>query len=287
MFIILGATGHVGSHLAETLLADGERVTVVTRSDDKARDWEAKGATTAVVDVTDRDSLGAVFRTGKRAFLLNPPAAPSTDTDVVENSTVRAIATALEGSGLEKLVLESTYGAQPGERCGDLNVLYNFEQLLQAQPIPVTVQRAAYYMSNWDGMVAPARQGVLPSMFPEDFILPMVAPADLGRTAATLLREPPEKTGIHYVEGPQRWTIRDVAEAFADALHRPVRVEVTPRDKWVEAYRDMGFSDAGARSYVRMTGATLDATPMPETPLRGTISLKRYISDLIEEGADA
>jgi hypothetical protein len=122
--------------------------------------------------VTDRDSLSAVFRTGKRAFLLNPPAAPSTDTDVVENSTVRAIATALEGSGLEKLVLESTYGAQPGERCGDLNVLYNFEQLLQAQPVPVTVQRAAYYMSNWDGMVAPARQGVLPSMFPEDFILP-------------------------------------------------------------------------------------------------------------------
>jgi hypothetical protein len=36
-----------------------------------------------------------------------------------------------------------------------------------------------------------------------------------------------------------------------------------------------------------MTGATLDATLMPETPLRGTINLKRYISDLIEEGADA
>lgn len=288
MFIILGATGHVGRHLAENLLADGERVTVVTRSDEKARDWEAKGAKGAVVDVNDRDGLGAVFRTGKRAFLLNPTAPPNTDTDVVENGTVRAIVAALEGSGLEKLVLESTYGAQPGERCGDLSVLYNFEQLLQAQPVPVTVQRAAYYMSNWDGMVAPARQGVLPSMFPEDFILPMVAPADLGRTAATLLRERPEQTGIHHVEGPQRWTIRDVAEAFADALHRPVRVEVTPRDKWIEAYRDLGFCDSGARSYARMTGATLDATPMPEAPLRGTISLEQYISDLIQEGgADA
>lgn len=30
--------------------------------------------------------------------------------------------------GLEKVVLESTLGAQPGERCGDLNVLYDFEQ---------------------------------------------------------------------------------------------------------------------------------------------------------------
>ena len=31
MFIVLGATGHVGSEVAKTLLEDGEAVTVVTR----------------------------------------------------------------------------------------------------------------------------------------------------------------------------------------------------------------------------------------------------------------
>lgn len=283
MFIILGATGHVGRPLAEALLADGERVTVVTRSEQKAREWRAKGATAAVVDITDRNRLAAVFGTGRRAFLLNPPAPVSSDTDAVEHHTFRAIVAALKGASLEKLVVESTYGAQPGERCGDLNVLYNFEQALEEQPIPVTVQRAAYYMSNWDDMVEPARQGVLPSMFPEDFVLPMVAPADLGRTAADLLREPVETRGIHHVEGPQRWAIRDVAQAFAEALDTSVRVAVTPRERWVEAYRQLGFSDPGARSYARMTGATLDGVALPDSPIRGTITLRQYVCELVQK----
>ena len=35
MYIILGATGHVGSAVAETLLGRGEAVTVVTRDAEK------------------------------------------------------------------------------------------------------------------------------------------------------------------------------------------------------------------------------------------------------------
>ncbi|MGZ2488243.1 hypothetical protein ACVITL_006828 [Rhizobium pisi] len=105
--------------------------------------WRKRGARTAVVDVRDSDNLRAVFRTGRRAFLLNPNANVSTDTDREEHDTVRSIVTALEASGLEKVVAASTYGAQPGERCGDLNILYDFEQALARVPIPATVQRAA------------------------------------------------------------------------------------------------------------------------------------------------
>jgi uncharacterized protein YbjT (DUF2867 family) len=156
------------------------------------------------------------------------------------------IVTALRESGLEKVVAQSTYGAQPGERCGDLNVLYDFEQALKAQTMPVSIQRAANYMSNWDGMLEPARDGILPSLFPEDFVLPMVAPEDLGRMAADGLREPVGTEAVHYSEGPQRWSVRDVADAFANALGRPVRVQVTPREKWVATFRSLGFSDEAA-----------------------------------------
>jgi uncharacterized protein YbjT (DUF2867 family) len=62
----------------------------------------------------------------------------------------------LDGSGLEKIVAQSTYGAQPGEGKGDLNVLYDLEQALAAQPISVSVIRAAYYMSNWDAALKTA-----------------------------------------------------------------------------------------------------------------------------------
>ncbi|WP_352558698.1 NAD(P)H-binding protein [Mesorhizobium sp. M0129] len=158
MHVILGGTGHVGSAAAMALLRQGEDVTVVTRDESKAAWLVEQGAEAAVADVLDVEALREVLRRGKRAFLLNPPADPSTDTDAEERKTVGAIAAALEGSGLEKLVVESTYGAQAGEGVGDLTVLYGLEQKLKAQAIPASINRAAYYMSNWDQALETARR---------------------------------------------------------------------------------------------------------------------------------
>ncbi|MGX9115292.1 hypothetical protein ACWTU6_01150 [Mesorhizobium sp. BHbsci] len=54
---------------------------------------------------------------------------------------------------MRKIVAQSTYGARPGDRCGDLNILYELEQQLRGQPIPASIIRAAYYMSNWDSVL--------------------------------------------------------------------------------------------------------------------------------------
>lgn len=247
MYIVVGGTGHVGSAVAKTLLDEDEAVTVVTRNPEKAGAWRQQGAEVALVDVHDVTSLHEVFRHGKRAFLLNPNADISSDTDREERETVRCLLEAIEGSGLEKVVAESTMGAQPGEECGDLNVLYELEVGLRNQSIPAGVIRAAYYYSNWDTMVGPVtNDGVLSTMLPADLKLPMVAPEDLGRVAARLLQEPIQQIGIHLVEGPNRYSPNDVAAAFAAALGRAVRVNVIPRETWEDAYRSLGFSDAGA-----------------------------------------
>jgi uncharacterized protein YbjT (DUF2867 family) len=277
MFVIVGGTGRVGSATAETLLAEGQPVIIVTRSGSNAGRWRERGAELAVADVRDVDALRAVFRRGRRAFLLNPPADPSSDTDEEERATVRCLLAALDGSGLEQVVAQSTYGARPGERCGDLTVLHGLEEGLRAQPIPALIMRAAYMMSNWDGALDAARAGgVLPSILPRDLLLPMVAPRDLGAVAARLLQEPARETKIHHVEGPERYTPGDVATAFARALDRRVEVEVTPRERWEEAFRGLGFSEEAARSYARMTAVTVDESMLPASPIRGEISLMDY-----------
>lgn len=267
----------------QTLLDRGETVAAVTRDAEKADSFRARGARIAVADVHDVDALRRVFRTGRRAFLLNPPADIAGDTDAEESRTAAAIVAALDGSELEMVVAESTYGAQPGDRCGDLSVLHDFEQALARQPIPTSVIRAAYYMSNWDTALTTARdEGVLHSLFPGDFVLPMVAPADLGRVAADLLTGPGGGSRIHHVEGPARYTGRDVAAAFATALDRPVRIEVTPREGWNDAYAALGFSAAAAASYARMTAVTLEDGPAaPDDPIRGNVTLDHYIAALV------
>lgn len=281
MYIVVGGTGHVGSAVAKSLLKDGEPVTIVTRSANKVDAWRGLGAEVALADVHDIAAMREVFRQGKRAFLLNPPADTSGNTDLEERRTVHCLLEALEGSGLEKVVAQSAIGARPGEECGDLTVLYGLEVGLKNQSVPACIIRAGYYYSNWDAMMEPARKnGVLSTMLPADRKIPMVAPADLGRVAARLLREPADQTGLYPVEGPERCSPNDVAAGLAAVLARSVRVEEIPRAAWESTFRGMGFSDAAARSYARMTAATVDSADFPDNPIRGTISLLTYLESI-------
>jgi uncharacterized protein YbjT (DUF2867 family) len=282
--IILGGTGRIGSATAAALLARSEPVTIVTRGSSRADEWRRRGARVAIADVRDTASLRRVFRRGRALFLLNPPAPPSADTDAEELATIASITAALDGSGLEKIVALSTYGSRRGRRCGDLSTLYELERAVQAQSIPVSILRAAYYMSNWDSALDMARDaGVVQTLFPADLALPMVAPADLGDSAARLLLEPVQRTDLHHVEGPARYTPSDVAAAFAGALGRPVQALSVAREKWRETFRGLGFSEAAAESYVRMTSVTVDQPYCPrDAPERGKVSLEQYVAELVE-----
>jgi uncharacterized protein YbjT (DUF2867 family) len=284
MHIIIGGTGHVGSATARALLRRGEPVTVVTRNAGHAADLRNAGAQVAVADVRDVAALRSILRTGTTALLLNPPAAPFTDTDAVERANAAAIVDAVAGSGLRKAVAVSTFGARPGEPCGDLTVLFEFEEKLRAQAIPVAVNRGAYYMSNWANMLDTVRhRGKLPSFFPADAAIPMVAPGDLGEAAAGRLMEPADQADIRYIEGPRRYTPRDVADAFAHALDRPVDVEVIPRHAWEQTFRQLGFSAEAARSYACMTGTVLDEQDRwPDTPVRGPTTLEDFIHGVLD-----
>lgn len=69
-----------------------------------------------------------------------------------------------------------------------------------------------------------------------DLLIPMVAPDDVGALAAVRLKSGVEDGGIRYVEGPERYSSTDVAQAFADVLGCAVEVEVTPREEWENAF---------------------------------------------------
>ncbi|MET3649453.1 NmrA family NAD(P)-binding protein [Phyllobacterium ifriqiyense] len=284
MYVIMGGTGHVGSATATELLNLGHAVTIVTRNADQAAGWRARGADLVEADVEDVASLRAAFRRGKRAFLLNPPADTARDTDVIERRTVANILAALDGAGLEKVVAESTGGAQPGDRIGDLNVLWELEEGLRHQPIPAAINRAAYYMSNWDGLLDSVRtSGTLPILFPPHTMIPVVAPSDLGKAAAQRLLSGVDDVDVRYIEGPKRYSPENLAEAFANALGRPVELAIIPRKDWKQSFLELGFSDRAAESYTRMTELSIDkGFDMPDDSWRGRTSLETYIRSRVE-----
>lgn len=284
MYIILGATGHVGSAVAESLLQEGKKIIVITRSPDKAAAWEKRGVQAAIVDIRNSHAFNKVLQKGKRLFLLNPPAPPHTDTVEEELRSISSILQALEDSGIEKVVVESTYGAQPGRGIGDLGVLYEMEQGLQKLGIPATIIRAAYYMSNWDtSWESVVNEGKLYTFFPPTFKLPMVAPRDIGKVAARLLTEPLSKTGIHYVEGPETYSATDVANAFSSALGKTIELVTIPQEQWVTTMQEAGFSQSAAASMAAMTNIVVTSNyELPQSPLRGDTTLQQYISGLVK-----
>lgn len=281
MFIILGGTGHVGSAVATALLRDRAEVTIVGRDHARAEALMAKGARFAECDIRDSARLHHILRGGQRAFLLNPPGDPSGDSNAAELQTIAAILAALEGSGLEMLVAQSTYGARPGGPCGDLNTLYALEQGLACQPIPAQVIRAAYHYSNWDFSLDEACGGRLTSVLPADLALPMASATDIGTVAAKALTGK-IASGLSHVEGPQRLSATDVAAAFGRALRRPVAVNAIPRPDWAEWFAQAGFSGPSAASYACMTAATIDdAANWPHDPLCGDVTIDAHIAALI------
>jgi len=284
MHIIIGGTGQVGSAAATALLAQGEPVTIVTRSPDKAADWRQRGAEAAVLDIHDTAALHALLRTGQRSLIVNPPADPSTDTDAVELHSIRAILAAVDGAGLERIVAASTYGAKEGSSIGDLGTLHALEQGLARLSVHAVIQRGAYYMSNWAMAIEPAREhGLLPSFFPADFVLPMVAPADLGRSAAELmLAAKPEP--LRHAEGPRRYAPADVAAAFSRQLNRTVTVAPVPPEQLEDTFLGFGFSPAAARSYAGMTRRAIETPPPDEDSVwKGLTTLDAFVEALLEQ----
>lgn len=286
-FVVLGATGHIGSVVARTLLRDGHQVIAVVHDEAKAGDLKSQGAEIDVVDVGDPKALRATLRRGRRAFLLNPPAPVDTDTDAEENRTATSIAEAVGGAGLEKVLVASAYGAQSGEAIGDLSVLWNFEIDVGSTAIPMAVNRGAYYFTNLDMLVDEARQGSISTMFPAGLDIPMVAPTDLGLAAASRIAGPLDDIGVKYVEGPEAYSFDDVAAAFSKTLGHAVTVRTIGRSQWEASFMQAGFSERAARAYARMTEVSRAGVERPDDPMRGTTTLLSHISRLVSAKSSA
>lgn len=163
-----------------------------------------------------------------------------------------------------------------------LGILYEMEQSLGRIGIPASVMHGAYYMSNWAFSADQVRQtGKLYSLYPADFKLPMVSPADIGELGADLMMEPVDSTGNYYIEGPEPYSLADVTEAFEEALGKRVEVETVPEADWVSYLQRGGFSLAAAKSMAAMTKLTLEQDyNIPVEPIRGKTTLKEFIHNV-------
>jgi uncharacterized protein YbjT (DUF2867 family) len=247
-YVITGITGQVGGAVARMLLANNEPVRAVVRDPAKGSAWDALGCDVALADMCHTTALTAAFRGAAGVFFLLPPTFDPSPGFPEARAQIESAAAALRAARPAKVVCISTVGAQ-ARQTNLLTQLTLLEEEFSRLPIPVTFLRPGWYMENarWD--VAPAVEtGVIPSFLqPLDKTVPMVATADIGRTAAEMLLETWSGQRIVELEGPSRVAPNEVAATFARILGREVMMEIVPRGKWGDLFRSTGMKNPEPR----------------------------------------
>jgi NAD(P)H dehydrogenase (quinone) len=89
------------------------------------------------------------------------------------------------------------------------------------------------------------------------------------------------------LEGPARVSPNDLAKAFANALGRPVRVEIVARDTWETLFRGQGMKNPLPR--MRMLDGFnegwIDFPGNGDLALKGTVSADTVIGDLVKSNS--
>lgn len=249
MYAITGITGQVGSAVADALLAQGHKVRAVVRNPARAEAWKARGCDIAVADINDVTALTEAFRGVDGVFVLLPPVFDPSPGFSEAKATLASLHDALESARPPRVVCLSTIGAQATQP-NLLNVLGMMETSIAELPSPVTFLRAGWFMENalWD-VPAARDEGVLRSFLqPLDKSFPMVATQDIGTLAAALLQETWIGNRVVELEGGQRVTPNQLAEAFASALGHPVQAEVVPRESWIDLFTRQGMKNPTPRA---------------------------------------
>jgi NAD(P)H dehydrogenase (quinone) len=282
LYAITGITGKVGGIVARHLLGAGEKVRAVMRDAGKAKEWAGEGCEISLASMNDSAALQAAFAGCAGVFVLLPPNFDPSPGFPETREIVEALRVALETARPARIVCISTVGAQAVQE-NLLSQLGIQERVLGQLSVPITFLRPAWFMENaaWD--VAPARDaGVIPSFLqPLQRRIPMVATADVGRTAAELLREQWQGRRVVELQGPQPVSPNDIAAGFAQLLGRPVRAEIVPRNTWETLFRSQGMTNPKPRAQM-LDGFNEGWLTFEQEPRQGRVELTTVLSSLIE-----
>lgn len=277
MFVVLGATGHTGAVVAETLLARQQSVRVVVRSAEKGAAWKAKGAEVAVASLEDVPAMTKALTGAASVYLLVPPNYGATAWLAEQRQRMDQAAQAVKASGVSHVVFLSSVGGHIAEGTGPIRAVRYGEQVLGAVANNLTTLRPCYFMDNWAPGIGMAKsQGLLPTFIAPTAKVPMISTRDIGRTGAERLMAGGKGKQIVELAGPEEYSPAEAAAALGQILGKSVSAQHAPLTAVVPTFTSFGFSTEAATLFEEMYAAFAKGAigyEHPEQLVRGTVTL--------------
>lgn len=178
MYLVTGATGNVGSKIAEGLLNHGKQVRLFLRNPDKYQPLATRGEV-SVGDFTKQETFRPALEGIKAVFLMNR--GPD------QNGFAKFVDTARE-SGVEKIVFLSTLAAaDPSLTIGKMHKQQ--EDIIRESGMTATLLRPGGFMSNTFGWIGSIKaEGRVYNAMGTGRFAP-VAPTDIAAVGIRALTE--------------------------------------------------------------------------------------------------
>jgi len=255
MYAVIGATGNTGRVVAEDLLAAGQPVRVIGRTEDRLAPFVERGAEAAVGDVSDAEFVARACDGVGGVYHLIPP---RYDIDLREWQTTagKALVAGIRDAGVPYVVNLSSVGAQHHEGTGPIAGLREqedrFNELTETNVLHL---RPGWFMENLYMMLDAIRgTDMLPMPIPGDLPIPMIATKDIGAEAARRLVAL-DFDGHHIKEllGPRDCTLSEVAAIVGQAIGKPDLPFVTvPEEAAAAGFEQMGVHPATVATFMEM-----------------------------------
>ena len=247
MYAIMGATGNIGSKLANILLDKGEKIKVIGRLAERLKPFVDHGAEAAVGDVSDVGFLTNVFKGTDAVFASVPPNYTTDDFRGFYNQIGANIVKAIQESGVKHVLFLSSHGAHLAENTGPIKGLHDVEQQLnKLDDANVLHLRPTYFMENLLANVSMIKNmGIIGSEIMGDVKFSMIATKDIAPVAADyLIKRDFSGKSVHELLGERDVSLEEVTKIFGKKIGKPDLnyVQFSPEDA-KKGMMDSGLSD--------------------------------------------
>jgi uncharacterized protein YbjT (DUF2867 family) len=217
-----GSLGNVAKPLVKKLIAAGHQVTVITTKAERKEDIEALGAKAAVGSISDPLFLTEAFKGADAVYAMMPPAMSADN--LIENIAIagKAYAQAIKASGVTRVVMLSSVGADAAAGTGPVQGVHRVEQILEElEGVRITVLRSGFFFVNFFRDIALIKsRNIFGNNYNGDDPLALTHPEDLSSAIAQELQKEGNGFEVKYIVSDIS-TGNQIAAMFGAAIGKP------------------------------------------------------------------
>lgn len=256
--MITGATGHVGSRVADLMLKQKKQVRVIGRDASRLTHLTDRGAEPFAGDGDDASFLGKAFQGAEAVFVMIPPDLYASDLAAQQDRFGEAIFSALKQTAVPFVVNLSSVGGELAKGTGPIAGLHRQEQRLNRLDSAVLHLRPTYFMENFLANIPVIKHmGINGSPMRPDLRFPTIAARDVGDVAAdVLVKHSFQDKSVRYLLGPGEVTPVEATRILGAAIDKPDLPYVQFSEE--DAEKGMvgaGISPSVAKAFVEMNRA--------------------------------